>query len=56
MNQPDPLLGVTLHAIGGLASVSFYLPFRAVKGWSWESYRLVGGVPRAVLPPRDQHI
>ncbi len=44
MNQPDPALGVILHAIGGLASASFYLPFRGVKGWSWESYWLVGGV------------
>lgn len=51
MNQPDPLLGVTLHAIGGLASASFYLPFRAVKGWSWESYWLVGGVFSWVVAP-----
>ena len=44
MSQPDPFLGVLLHAIGGLASASFYLPYRAVKGWSWESYWIVGGV------------
>jgi hypothetical protein len=44
MNQPDPALGVILHAIGGLASASLYLPFRGIKGWSWESYWLVGGV------------
>ena len=44
MSQPDPALGVILHAIGGLASASFYLPYRAVKGWAWESYWLVGGV------------
>ena len=31
MTQPDPVLGVVLHAIGGLASASFYLPFRGVK-------------------------
>jgi hypothetical protein len=46
MNQPDPALGVILHAIGGLASASLYLPFRGIKGWSWESYWLVGGVFR----------
>ena len=39
----NPFLGIFLHAIGGLASASFYLPFRGVKKWSWESYWLVGG-------------
>jgi L-rhamnose-H+ transport protein len=51
MNQPDPALGVLLHAIGGLASASFYLPFRGVKGWSWESYWLVGGVFSWIIAP-----
>jgi L-rhamnose-H+ transport protein len=51
MTQPSPLLGVLLHAIGGLASASFYLPFRRVKGWSWESYWLVGGVFSWVVAP-----
>ena len=40
-----------LHAIGGLASASFYLPFRSVKGWAWESYWLVGGVFSWVVAP-----
>ncbi|GAC1466251.1 MAG: L-rhamnose/proton symporter RhaT [Isosphaeraceae bacterium] len=51
MNQPDPVLGVLLHAVGGLASASFYLPFRKVRGWAWESYWLVGGVFSWVLAP-----
>jgi L-rhamnose-H+ transport protein len=51
MNQPDPFLGVILHAIGGLASASFYLPFRRVRGWSWESYWLVGGVFSWIVAP-----
>ena len=51
MNHPDPLIGVILHAIGGLASASFYLPFRSVKGWAWESYWLVGGVFSWVVSP-----
>lgn len=41
---PNPALGVLLHWLGGLASGSFYVPFRAVKRWSWETYWLVGGV------------
>jgi L-rhamnose-H+ transport protein len=51
MTQPDPALGVILHAIGGLASSSFYLPFRGVKRWAWESYWLVGGVFSWVIAP-----
>ena len=36
--------GVVLHALGGFASGSFYLPYKKVKGWAWESYWLVGGL------------
>ena len=39
----NPFLGVFLHWLGGLASASFYVPFRRVKLWSWETYWLVGG-------------
>jgi L-rhamnose-H+ transport protein len=38
------VVGVVFHWLGGLASGSFYVPFRAVKKWSWETYWLVGGV------------
>jgi len=40
---PNPFLGVFLHAIGGLAAGSFYIPFKKVRAWSWETYWLVGG-------------
>jgi L-rhamnose-H+ transport protein len=40
---PNPLLGVFFHWLGGLASGSFYVPFRRVKSWAWETYWLVGG-------------
>jgi L-rhamnose-H+ transport protein len=40
---PTPLLGIPLHWLGGLASGSFYVPFRAVRQWSWETYWLLGG-------------
>ncbi len=36
--------GVLLHALGGFASGSFYLPYQKVRGWAWESYWLVGGL------------
>jgi len=41
--DPNPPLGVVLHAIGGLASAIFYLPYRRVRDWAWESYWLAGG-------------
>ncbi|XWW48386.1 L-rhamnose/proton symporter RhaT [Fibrella sp. USSR17] len=43
--------GVVLHAIGGFASGSFYLPYRNVKGWAWESYWLIGGLFSWLLAP-----
>ncbi len=42
--QPNPFFGVFLHWLGGLASGSFYVPYKGVKKWSWETYWLVGGV------------
>ncbi len=49
--NPNPFLGVVLHAIGGLAAASFYLPFKKVQKWSWESYWLVGGFFSWVIAP-----
>jgi len=48
---PNPPAGVVLHAIGGLMSAIFYLPYRQVKQWSWESYWLVGGVFSWIVAP-----
>src|SRR5262245_43766602 len=49
--QPNPFLGVILHATGGLAAASFYLPFKKVKGWSWETYWITGGVFSWLITP-----
>ena len=43
--------GVILHALGGFASGSFYLPYKKIKGWAWESYWLVGGIISWVFAP-----
>ena len=48
---PNPFLGVTLHSVGGLAAGSFYIPFRKVSHWAWESYCLVQGVLAWVVMP-----
>ena len=47
----NPLLGIILHAIGGFAAGSFYIPFKKVKNWAWESYWLVSGVAAWLIMP-----
>ncbi|MEI7728546.1 MAG: L-rhamnose/proton symporter RhaT [Verrucomicrobiota bacterium] len=48
---PNPLLGVVFHWLGGLASGSFYVPYKGVKKWSWETYWLVGGFFSWIICP-----
>jgi L-rhamnose-H+ transport protein len=46
------LLGVFFHFIGGFASGSFYMPYKKVKGWHWESFWIVGGLfSWLIVPP-----
>ncbi len=47
----NPIVGVFYHWLGGLASASFYIPYRAVKKWSWETYWLVGGFFSWIIAP-----
>jgi L-rhamnose-H+ transport protein len=48
----EVVFGVLYHFIGGFASGSFYVPFKKVKGWSWESYWIVGGLfSWLIVPP-----
>jgi L-rhamnose-H+ transport protein len=47
----NPILGVILHWLGGLASGSFYVPFRKVKNWAWETYWLIGGFFSWIIVP-----
>ncbi|MBI5091763.1 MAG: L-rhamnose/proton symporter RhaT [Candidatus Hydrogenedentes bacterium] len=49
--NPNPVLGVILHAIGGLAAGSFYIPYKGVRRWAWESYWLVGGFFSWIIAP-----
>jgi len=48
---PNPALGVLFHWLGGLASGSFYVPYRGVKAWAWETYWLVGGFFSWIIAP-----
>jgi L-rhamnose-H+ transport protein len=46
------ILGVLFHFLGGFASGSFYMAFKKVKGWAWESYWLIGGLfSWLIVPP-----
>ncbi len=46
------ILGILFHFIGGFASGSFYMPFKKVRGWAWESYWIIGGVfSWLIVPP-----
>lgn len=47
----DPAFGTLLHAIGGLASASFYLPYKRVRGWRWEHLWLTGGLFSWLIAP-----
>lgn len=55
MNAGDagatPALGVLIFAIGGLAGAVFYLPFRKVREWAWESYWLIYAVTGLLIVP-----
>jgi L-rhamnose-proton symport protein (RhaT). len=46
------LLGTIFHFIGGFASGSFYMPYKKVRDWNWESYWIVGGLfSWLIVPP-----
>ncbi len=43
--------GIFYHFIGGFASGSFYIPYRKIKGWAWESYWIMGGLFSWLIVP-----
>lgn len=46
------IFGIIYHFIGGFASGSFYIPFKKVRGWAWESFWIVGGIfSWLIVPP-----
>lgn len=45
------MIGILLIAIGGLGAASFYVPFKKVKQWSWESYWIVQGLAAWLIAP-----
>jgi L-rhamnose-H+ transport protein len=47
----NPFLGLVFHWLGGLAAASFYIPYRGVKKWAWETYWLAGGLFSWIIAP-----
>ena len=47
----NPLIGLLFHWTGGLSAASFYVPYKAVRQWSWEVYWITGGMFSWILAP-----
>jgi L-rhamnose-H+ transport protein len=48
----EVIFGIFFHFLGGFASGSFYIPYKKVKGWAWESFWIVGGIfSWLIVPP-----
>ena len=45
------ILGLLLITLGGFAAGSFYIPFKKVRDWAWESYWLVNGLFSWIIMP-----
>lgn len=45
------VIGLFLIAIGGFAAGSFYIPFRKVRNWAWESYWIINGLFAWIIMP-----
>jgi L-rhamnose-H+ transport protein len=47
----NPIAGILLIALGSIGAASFYVPFKKVKEWAWESYWLSQGVAAWLIAP-----
>jgi L-rhamnose-H+ transport protein len=47
----NPLAGIGLIAIGSIGAASFYVPFKKVKLWAWESYWISQGLAAWIIAP-----
>lgn len=48
---PAPVLGTLIFILGGLAGAVFYLPFKKVKNWAWESYWMIYAIFALLIVP-----
>ena len=47
----NSIAGILLISLGSLGAASFYVPFKKVKLWAWESYWLSQGVAAWIIAP-----
>jgi L-rhamnose-H+ transport protein len=47
----DPISGILLIALGSIGAASFYVPFKKVKVWAWESYWISQGLFAWIIIP-----
>lgn len=47
----NPVAGILLIALGSIGAASFYVPFKKVKSWAWESYWISQGLFAWILIP-----
>ncbi len=47
----NPLAGIVLIALGSIGAASFYVPFKKVKTWAWESYWIMQGLAAWIIAP-----
>ncbi len=47
----NPVAGILLIALGSIGAASFYVPFKKVRSWAWESYWLSQGVAAWLIAP-----
>jgi len=47
----NPITGILLIALGSIGAASFYVPFKKVKSWAWESYWISQGFFAWILIP-----
>ena len=47
----NPIAGILLIAMGSIGAASFYVPFKKVKSWAWESYWISQGVAAWLIAP-----
>ena len=47
----NPITAILLISLGSLGAASFYVPFKKVKVWAWESYWITQGVAAWLVAP-----
>jgi len=47
----EAVLGVLLILLGGFSNGSFYMPFKKIQNWSWETFWITGGLFSWIIAP-----